>query len=117
MTVVRGRPIADLGLTTRWLGRSLALQIVFAGLQYAGTLAKTQLPSSAELAPLIGLARYRLLRSGVLAGLVLLRLEEAFWFIPAVVLKASPCTRRTTSATGCPPARCSSSSSSASCMQ
>ncbi len=87
MTVVRGRPLADLGLTTRWLGRSLALQIVFAGLQFAGTLAKAQLPSFAELAPLVSLAlAIGFFEAVFWRGWVLLRLEEAFGIIPAVLL-------------------------------
>ncbi len=87
MTVVRGRPLADLGLTTRWLGRSLALQIVFAGLQFAGALAQTELPSFAELAPLVGLAlAIGFFEAVFWRGWVLLRLEEAFGVIPAILL-------------------------------
>jgi hypothetical protein len=37
MVVVRQRPLADLGLTTRWLGLSIVLQLLFAALQYMGT--------------------------------------------------------------------------------
>ena len=53
---VRKRPIQDLGITTRLLGVSIVLQLVFAGLQYMGTLAKTQLPAMSSLLPLVGLA-------------------------------------------------------------
>lgn len=56
MAVVRKRPLADLGITTRWLWPSLALQLVFAFLQFMGTLAKTQMPPLAELMPLITLS-------------------------------------------------------------
>jgi len=84
---VRRRPLADLGLTTRWLGLSVGLQFVFAILQYVGTLAKVQLPPFEQLVPLIALAlAIGLFEAVFWRGWILLRLEEAFGVIPAVLL-------------------------------
>ena len=87
MVIVRRRPLSDLGFTTRWLGLSLVLQMVFAALQFMGTLAKAQIPPFEEFLPLIALA----LCSGFFEavfwrGWVLLRLEESFGTIPAILL-------------------------------
>ena len=85
--LVRKRPVADLGLTTRRLGLCIALQLVFAALQYAGTLAKGQLPPLEELAPLVGLAlAIGFFEAIFWRGWVLLRLEDAFGFLPALLL-------------------------------
>ncbi len=85
--VIRRRPIADLGLTTRWLGLSLLLQLAFAALQYAGTLAKAQLPPIQELVPLVALAlTIGFFEAVFWRGWVLLRLEEAFGLLPALLL-------------------------------
>ena len=47
--VVCKRPLSCLGITTRWLWPSLVLQIVFAVMQYAGTLAHGGLPGFERL--------------------------------------------------------------------
>jgi membrane protease YdiL (CAAX protease family) len=87
--VVRQRPLADLGLTTRWLGLSMVLQLVFAVLQYMGTLANVQLPPFEQLVPLVALAlAIGFFEALFWRGWVLLRLEEAFGVIPAVLLAA-----------------------------
>lgn len=84
---VRKRPIQDLGLTTRLLGVSIVLQLVFAVLQYMGTLAKTELPAMSSLLPLAALAlAIGFFEAVFWRGWVLLRLEDAFGLIPAVVL-------------------------------
>jgi hypothetical protein len=44
MTVVRRRPIAGLGLTTKRVGVSLVVQLILATLLYFATLAKVELP-------------------------------------------------------------------------
>lgn len=86
-TVVRRRSIAELGLTTRWLGLSLVLQLAFAAFQYMGTLAKAQLPPFEEFLPLITLAlAIGFFEAVFWRGWVLLRLEEAFGILPAIVL-------------------------------
>lgn len=87
MVVVRRRPLSDLGLTFRAWRASLVLQIAFAALQYAGTLANVQLPPLEQLLPLVALA----LAIGFFEvvfwrGWILLRLEEAFGIIPAILL-------------------------------
>lgn len=85
--VVRQRPLADLGLTTRWLGLSMVLQFVFAVLQYIGTLANVQLLPFEQLVPLVALAlAIGFFEALFWRGWVLLRLEEAFGIIPAVLL-------------------------------
>ena len=56
MAVVRKRPVTELGITTRLLGVSLVLQLVFTVILYIGTLAKVKLPPVEELLPLIALA-------------------------------------------------------------
>jgi hypothetical protein len=87
MTVVRRRSIADLGITTHWLGRSLVLQLVFAGFLYINTLAKVQLPPIEQLVPLVALAlAIGFFEAVFWRGWVLLRLEEAFGIIPAILL-------------------------------
>jgi membrane protease YdiL (CAAX protease family) len=87
MVVVRRRPLADLGITTRWLGLSILLQLAFAGLQYMGTLAQVQLPALEQLVPLIVLAlAIGFFEALFWRGWVLLRLEESFGIIPAVLL-------------------------------
>lgn len=84
---VRKRPVADLGITTRLLGVSVALQLVFAALQYMGTLAKTELPAISSLLPLAALAlAIGFFEAVFWRGWVLLRLEDAFGLIPAIVL-------------------------------
>jgi hypothetical protein len=54
--VVRKRPLSDIGITTRWLWLSLILQIIFAAIQYAGTMAKGRIPELRNFLPLLTLA-------------------------------------------------------------
>ncbi len=87
MVVVRGRPLADLGLTTRGLALSLVLQVVFAALQFSATLAKTALPPDETLVPLLALSlAIGFFEALFWRGWVLLRLEEAFGLLPAILL-------------------------------
>lgn len=87
MVIVRKRPLSDLGFTTRWLGVSLVLQLVFATIQFMGTLAKAQLPPFEEFMPLIALALCIGFFEAIFwRGWVLLRLEESFGTIPAILL-------------------------------
>ena len=84
---VRRRPLSDLGFTTRRLPLSIVIQIVLAGLQYTQTLAKTSLPSVDELLPLLALCfAIGFFEAVFWRGWVLLRLEEAFGIIPAILL-------------------------------
>lgn len=85
--VKRQRSIEDLGLTTQRLIPSLALQAVFSVLLYSVTLARVQLPSPNELIPLVGLAlAIGFFEAIFWRGWVLLRLEDAFGIIPAILL-------------------------------
>jgi membrane protease YdiL (CAAX protease family) len=87
MVVYRKRPIQDLGLTTRHLGMSIVLQLVFAALLYIGTLAQVELPDLRELAPLLALAlAIGFFEALFWRGWVFWRLEEAFGLIPAVLV-------------------------------
>lgn len=87
MVVIRKRPIQDLGITTKYLGISIILQLAFAAYQYSGTLAKTQLPVFTDVAPLIALAlAIGFFEALFWRGWVLLRLEEAFGVIPAILI-------------------------------
>jgi uncharacterized protein len=84
---VRRRPLLDLGLTTRNLPMSIAVQVVLAALQYTQTLAKTGLPSGDQLLPLLALClAIGFFEAIFWRGWVLLRLEEAFGVIPAILL-------------------------------
>jgi CAAX protease family protein len=86
-TVIRRRPLADLGITAKWLVPSLAIQLILAVLQYMSTLAKTQLPPFQEFLPLIALSlTIGFFEAVFWRGWVLLRLEEAFGVIPAILL-------------------------------
>lgn len=90
MIVVRKRSLADLGLSTRWLGVSLVLQFSFAALQYLATLAQVRLPPLEEFAPLVALALCIGFFEAVFwRGWVLLRLEEAFGILPAILLSSA----------------------------
>ena len=87
MIIVQHRPLSDLGITTRWLLPSLVLQLIFAALQFMGTLAKAQLPPFEEFLPLIALALcIGFFEAFFWRGWVLLRLEESFGIIPAILL-------------------------------
>ena len=87
MVVVRKRTIQDLGITKKYLGISIILQLIFAFLQYLRTLAKVEMPSFDKVLPLIGLAiAIGFFEAFFWRGWVLLRLEEAFGLIPAVIL-------------------------------
>jgi membrane protease YdiL (CAAX protease family) len=87
MVVYRKRPIQDLGITTKYLWISIVLQLVFSVFQYLGTLAKVDLPSLAEVTPLLVMAlAIAFFEALFWRGWVLLRLEEAFGLLPAVVL-------------------------------
>jgi len=87
MVVIRQRPLTDLGLTSRGLGLSIALQLVFAALQFAGAYRGLQIPAWESLLPLIALAlTIGFFEAIFWRGWVLLRLEECFGVIPAIVI-------------------------------
>jgi hypothetical protein len=87
MVIIRKRPIQDLGITTKYLGISIVLQLVFTVFQYLATLAKVDLPALEKVAPLLALAlAIGFFEALFWRGWVLLRLEEAFGLIPAIIM-------------------------------
>jgi CAAX protease family protein len=86
-TVVRHRPIGDLGITRQHLGKSFALQVILCAVMYAGALGSLSLPPVEGLVPLVALAlAIGFFEAVFWRGWVLLRLEESFGFLPAVIL-------------------------------
>ena len=89
MVMIRKRPVRDLGITSKYLGISIVLQLIFAALQYVGTLARTELPAFEQFLPLVALAlAIGFFEALFWRGWVLLRLEEAFGVIPAILIGA-----------------------------
>ena len=87
MVVIQKRPLADLGITTRGLGLSIILQLIFAAIQFASTLAKTGVPSLETFLPLLALALCIGFFEAIFwRGWVLLRLEESFGILPAIIV-------------------------------
>jgi hypothetical protein len=87
MLVVKKQPLSSLGITKKNLMLSLVLQLGFSILQFTGTLAKTELPDFPSLLPLIALAlAIGFFEAVFWRGWVLLRLEDAFGFIPALLI-------------------------------
>ena len=85
--VVRKRPISDLGITRDRLALSLVLQVLFAVIQGIGAFSGLKIPGLLELLPLAFLAlTIGLFEAIFWRGWFLLRLEECFGLIPAVVL-------------------------------
>lgn len=85
--VVRKRPISDLGFTRDRLGLSIILQLVFAALQFVGAYRGLQIPTLESLLPLIALAlTIGFFEAVFWRGWVLLRLEDCFGVIPAIVI-------------------------------
>lgn len=83
----RKRTIAELGVTTRLLGVSLIIQLALSALQYSQTLGRMSLPDGATLLPLVTLAlTIGLFEAIFWRGWVLLRLEDAFGFLPALLV-------------------------------
>lgn len=87
MLVVKKQPISSLGITKKNLVLSLVLQLVFSIFQFMGTLANSELPDFPSLLPLIALAlAIGFFEAVFWRGWVLNRLENAFGFIPALLL-------------------------------
>lgn len=83
----RRRTVADLGVSARNLGLSLALQAVFAAVLYSATLSRVQLPAAEALLPLVALSLCIGFFEAIFwRGWVQSRLEESFGFIPALLL-------------------------------
>jgi uncharacterized protein len=84
---VRRRPVSDLGITARRLGPSLTLQFVFSVALFLANSSQIVLPPLEALVPLVALAlAIGLFEAVFWRGWVLLRLEEAFGVLPALLL-------------------------------
>jgi membrane protease YdiL (CAAX protease family) len=89
VVIGRRRPLADLGLHTRWLGLSLVLQLVLATGLFRFAFGTIDLPDLARLLPLVVLSLALGFFEAIFwRGWVLLRLEESFGLIPALFLSA-----------------------------
>lgn len=87
MIVVRKRTLADLGITKRWLGISLLMQLALASFELYGLVSGGNLPALERFIPLLALAlSIGFFEAVFWRGWVLMRLEEAFGFIPAALI-------------------------------
>jgi membrane protease YdiL (CAAX protease family) len=87
--LVRHRPLADLGLTTRQLLPSLVLGLLLGLDTYRATLSTLNLMWTKELVPLVTMAlAVGLFEAIFFRGWLQLRLEEAFGLVPGLVLGA-----------------------------
>jgi uncharacterized protein len=87
MVLVRKRPLADLGLTFRGWRRILPIQLVLAAALYLTAFRDITLPPRDALLPLVALAlAIGFFEAVFWRGWVLLRLEEAFGILPAILL-------------------------------
>ena len=87
MVIKHKRPISELGITRKNLLISLALQVIFAAIVLTGGFMDLTLPRFEQLIPLICLAlAIGFFEAIFWRGWVLMRLEEAFGFIPAALL-------------------------------
>ena len=82
-TLVRGRPLRTIGLRLDGLGRTAALGLVFAAVQFLLTLAGHRLPAPEEWVPLLVMAlTVGLFEAVFFRGFVQTRLEAAFGPVP-----------------------------------
>lgn len=87
IVVYRKRPLADLGLTSRGLALSVILQLIFAVIQYFTAFRGLALPDFGVLLPLVALAlSIGFFEAIFWRGWVLLRLEESFGVIAALLV-------------------------------
>jgi uncharacterized protein len=87
MVLVRKRPLADLGLTVHNWRIILPIQVVLAVALYLTAFRDITLPPRDALLPLIALAlAIGFFEAVFWRGWVLLRLEEAFGILPAILL-------------------------------
>lgn len=85
--IIRKRPLSDLGLTTRYLGLSLVLQLGLAGWQYTSGFNSLVLPAFEQFLPLIALAlAIGFFEALFWRGWVFMRLNEAFGVLPAILV-------------------------------
>lgn len=89
-SVVKGRPLSDIGVTGRsWLP-SIALGLGLGVNTYLNTVASTDLPALNNLIPLVTMSlTVGLFEAIFFRGWIQLRLENAFGAIPAIILGAA----------------------------
>jgi uncharacterized protein len=84
---IRKRPLSDLGISTRYLGISLVVQLALAGWQYFSGFNSLELPVFEQFIPLVALAlAIGFFEALFWRGWVLLRLEAAFGILPAILI-------------------------------
>lgn len=87
--LVRGRPLSDLGLTTKHLAPSLALGLLLGADTYRNTLATLNVTWTLDYLPLVTLAlAVGLFEAIFFRGWLQLRFEEAFGLFPGLLLGA-----------------------------
>jgi membrane protease YdiL (CAAX protease family) len=87
--LVRHRPVADLGLTTRQLLPSVALGLLLGWDTYRNTIGTLGVAWTQELVPLVAMAlAVGLFEAVFFRGWLQLRFEEAFGLVPGLVLGA-----------------------------
>ncbi len=87
MVLIRKRPLSDLGITRRYLSLSLLLQLPLFSFELYGMLSSGHLPTLEKFLPLLALSFCIGLFEAIFwRGWVLMRLEEAFGFLPAAFI-------------------------------
>lgn len=87
--LVRGRPLADVGITTRHLLPSLALGLLLGYDTYRNTLATMDVTWERTLVPLIAMTlAVGLFEAVFFRGWLQMRFEEAFGLVPGLLLGA-----------------------------
>jgi membrane protease YdiL (CAAX protease family) len=87
--LVRHRPLADLGLTTRQLLPSLILGLLLGWDTYRSTIANQNVAWTQDMVPLVTMAiTVGLFEAIFFRGWLQLRFEEAFGMVPGIVLGA-----------------------------
>ncbi|MDD5368794.1 MAG: CPBP family intramembrane metalloprotease [Anaerolineaceae bacterium] len=88
-TVLRKRPLSDLGITGKNLPASLILGLLLGLDTYTHTVARTEVKVNLALAPIITMVlAVGLFESVFFRGWLQMRLEEAFGILPSIVLGA-----------------------------
>lgn len=89
-TVIKKRPLSEIGITKKYWLASLVLGIILGIYTYLGTLATIELPPFSELLPLAVMAlTVGLFEAVFFRGWIQLRFEKAFGALPAVFLGAA----------------------------
>jgi membrane protease YdiL (CAAX protease family) len=87
MVLVRRRPLAELGLTTKRWRLALPLQLVLATLLYLTAFRDVAIPAPGDLIPLIALTlAIGFFEAVFWRGWVQLRLEASFGLVPAILV-------------------------------